>query len=187
MRPWVVLPVFFSLLVACGGPIDPDNAWTEVGVGQTGFESIEDGQVMEVELGAQGGMHIWVSMRAWGIDPGPSSMWQGLSEGSLPLIGFTITGPAGVHTPENVRPYVPDRAEGEYELLENLVTFDHFPELPDNWQDLDFDEVEAELENTDLQLGVELTDVLGTVVQDSVTIRLDFPAPSEEEEEELGR
>ena len=74
------------------------------------------------------------------------------------------------------RPYVLARLGGsEYELLDNLVQFDHFPELPENWQELDWGEVETEMEQMEIRLSVQITDAQGTVVEDDRLIRLDFP------------
>jgi hypothetical protein len=40
-----------------------------VGTGEWAFEPIEDEQEVELVAGSQGGYHIWVSMRAMGLDP----------------------------------------------------------------------------------------------------------------------
>ena len=168
---------------ACGPITDPDGAWAEVGAGQGEFSVIEDGAVFEVEQGAQGGMHIWVSARAYGIDPGPTEMWQGLVDGSLPLVRFDLASHQGVHTEDIERPYVLDRLGGSrYVLLNNLVQFDHFPELPENWQELDWGEVEAAMEELDFDLSVRFTDAEGTIVEDTRRIRLDFSVGQGDEE-----
>ncbi|MEE2828556.1 MAG: hypothetical protein VX498_05175, partial [Myxococcota bacterium] len=164
----------------------PDNAWAEVGVGDSRFESIEAGHLLEVERGSQGGMHVWISMRTAGIDPGPTDMWQGLVDGSLPLIGFSLEAPDGILTPDNSRPHILSRVGEEYWLLENLVTFDHFSDFPDDWSSIDWDAREAELEAVDLQLTVRVADAIGTELEHSTTVRLDFPPrPGDEEGSEL--
>ncbi len=175
--------MLFVASTACGPFTDPDGAWAEVGVGQDEFAAIEEGAVFSVEQGAQGGMHIWVSARAYGIDPGPTEMWQGLVDGSLPIVRFDLASTQGVHTVDVERPYVLDRlGDSRYALLNNLVQFDHFPELPDNWQELDWDEVEATMEGMDFELSVRFTDSEGTVVEDTRRIRLDFSAGQGDEE-----
>jgi hypothetical protein len=178
--------VLLVVSAACGPVTDPGGAWAEVGVGQDEFAAIEEGAVFVVEKGAQGGMHIWVSARVYGIDPGPTEMWQGLVDGSLPLVRFELASPQGVHTEASERPYVLDRLGGSrYALLNNLVQFDHFPELPDNWQELDWPAVEAAMEDIDFDLSVRFTDSEGTVVEDTRRIRLDFSV-GQGDEESLG-
>ena len=173
------LAIFLLTIVgstACGPVVDPADAWAELGGGLGEFVPFEEGAVFEVERGSQGGMHIWVGLRTYGIDPGPTEMWQGLVDGSLPIIRFDLASPEGVLTEDLERPYVLARLGGsEYELLDNLVQFDHFPELPENWQELDWGEVETEMEQMEIRLSVRITDAQGTVVEDDRLIRLDFP------------
>ncbi|MFW6050062.1 MAG: hypothetical protein ACODAU_02740 [Myxococcota bacterium] len=48
---------------------DAGAAWLEVGGGEWQFEPLEDGQEVELVRGGQGGYHVWVSLRAGGVDP----------------------------------------------------------------------------------------------------------------------
>ncbi len=41
----------------------------ELGTGDRGFEPIEDGQDLPMIEGAQGGWHLWISLRTTGLDP----------------------------------------------------------------------------------------------------------------------
>ena len=41
----------------------------ELGTGDRGFEPIEDGQDLPMIEGAQGGWHLWISLRTRGLDP----------------------------------------------------------------------------------------------------------------------
>lgn len=178
------LLLLLAFLSGCGPLVDPDQAWAEVGAGWDEFQTVEDGAIFSVEKGAQGGMHIWVSARTYAIDPGPLEMWQGLVDGSLPLVRFQIASPEGVLTEDIERPYVLERlGESHYVLLQNLVQFDHFPELPENWQELNWGEVEEAMEAMDITLSVRFTDAQGTVVEDTRSIRLDF---SETQGDEVG-
>lgn len=63
----------FALLAACD-PVDvgPDANIApslEVGTGDVAFTSFEDGDTLELVRGAQGAQHVWVALRASGIDP----------------------------------------------------------------------------------------------------------------------
>ena len=59
-----------GLLGACAAPVDdvPHEASLELGTGSWRFESLADGQEVELVRGAQGGWHVWVSLRVRGVD-----------------------------------------------------------------------------------------------------------------------
>ena len=53
------------VLAGCeGGP-----PLVEIGTGISQFEPLEDGQSMPLIAGAQGGWHLWIAVRARGVDP----------------------------------------------------------------------------------------------------------------------
>ncbi len=72
-----LLSILF-LLTACD-PIDARDAGAqpdanvppalEVGTGAVEFAAIGDGDTLLLERGPQGAQHVWVALRAWGIDP----------------------------------------------------------------------------------------------------------------------
>jgi hypothetical protein len=169
-------------LTGCADPsncsaLDPADARLELGEGQDHFSPLDPGTTMEVERGNQGGQHIWVAVRAEGIAPGSETLWDGLSNDDLPEVEAVVTGPDGVISADNRRPRVLARGErGEYLLLQNMVVIRHFAELPDNWAELDYAEVEADMEEVDHDLTVRIEDVCGVTVAASAPIRLDFPA-----------
>jgi hypothetical protein len=41
----------------------------EVGTGEGSFSSFEDGDTLRLFCGTQGLQHVWIALRAWGIDP----------------------------------------------------------------------------------------------------------------------
>ena len=45
-------------------------ATLELGVGENAFQPVQEGGVVEVEFGMQGGSHLWISLAASGIVPG---------------------------------------------------------------------------------------------------------------------
>jgi hypothetical protein len=55
-------------LTACGDAATEDVPSLELGTGSYRFEPLEDGQPVELVRGAQGGWHIWLSMRLRGVD-----------------------------------------------------------------------------------------------------------------------
>jgi len=155
--------------------VDPADAWVEVGDGEDAFAAIHEGQSFEVERGSQGGMHVWVSMQTGGIAPGSEDLWEGLREGDLPFVEFELEGPEGILSNENGRPMVLERVGGDYQLIHELVQFRHFAELPDDWELLDYELVEDELEQIDHVLRIRVSDSCGNVVEDERSIRLLFP------------
>ena len=166
----------------CEG-VRPEDGRLELGQGREAMTSLGEGATLQVERGSQGGMHVWASLWAEGIAPGPDDLWAGLRDGNLPLVGFVLSSDLGVHTPDNERRSVLERSGSGYEIVGSLVVFEHFPELPDNWTDLDYAEVEAEMEERDHQLLVSLQDACGTTLTDSRTVRLSFPPrPGDDDE-----
>jgi hypothetical protein len=54
-----------------GGPTEPDPSLRlELGTGQQ-FTPLADGETLLLQRGCQGGQHIFVSLRAWGLPPDP--------------------------------------------------------------------------------------------------------------------
>jgi hypothetical protein len=183
-RTLTTLSLMLALTVLLGGceeegceALDPDDAWALLGDGEAEAELliVEDGATFQVERGSQGGMHVWVAIAVGDIHPGPTDLWEGLRSGELPKFSIQLEGPHGVLTPENVRPQVLERGDGEYLLLHQQIQFRHFELLPDNWQDLDYAEVEADMETQDHLLRVRIEDACGTIVEDELPIRLSFP------------
>jgi len=70
MKTWHLL-VLALAQHACGetAPSDQDEPATlELGTGSWRFEPLEDGQEVELVHGAQGGWHMWISLRVTNID-----------------------------------------------------------------------------------------------------------------------
>lgn len=185
MRPVPLLAALLLLAAPVGcdevevdcDSLDPEAAWAELGQGEEAFSPLDPDTVMRVERGNQGGQHIWVSARLGDLNPGSEDLWDGLRNGDLPEVEFVVTGPDGIISPDNLRPMVLQRGEREdYLLMHNLVVIRHFAELPDDWAELDYAQVEADLEEVEHDLTVRIEDVCGTVVEHTTPILLDFPA-----------
>jgi hypothetical protein len=60
------------VLLGCAGAVPVDDtdheATLELGTGTWRFEPIEDGQEVPLIRGAQGGWHVWLSVRASGLE-----------------------------------------------------------------------------------------------------------------------
>ncbi len=79
MRLAPVLALALSLaavtLAGCAGASpEPTTASLELGTGTARFEPLADGAEVPMVKGAQGGWHVWVSVRAEGLDSGLGSI-----------------------------------------------------------------------------------------------------------------
>jgi hypothetical protein len=157
-----------------GGPAT--GAWVELLTGDIQAESLSDNQVLAVERGSQGGVHIYGSLRAGGIARGSEDEYEALLSGDRPLVEFILAAEYGVLSNSNVvREFLPLDDSGDLYLVGRRVIFRHYSELPEDWQELDWAEVEERLEEDELTFRVQITDSRGRFAEDSKTIRLDFP------------
>ncbi|WP_437665326.1 hypothetical protein [Sorangium sp. So ce1182] len=64
------LVVLLGLAPGCaGGDEAPGQGIVELGTGEWRFEPLADGQEVELAHGAQGGWHLWTSVRTLGLEP----------------------------------------------------------------------------------------------------------------------
>jgi hypothetical protein len=64
------LVVLLALAPGCGGGGEPPaQGIAELGTGEWQFEPLADGQEVELAHGAQGGWHLWTSVRTLGLEP----------------------------------------------------------------------------------------------------------------------
>ena len=161
----------------CGDDLAP---LLEVGDGTHGFLSIDDGAVLQVERGSQGGQHIWAGLVASGLHPGSEDISEGLRNDDLPWIRFELESVEGVHSNENLQRRPLDRYDdGSFGLETRQVPFRHWPVLPDDWAEQDIGDREAFMESLDFVLRATVEDACDDTVTDEVTVRLAFP-PREE-------
>jgi hypothetical protein len=169
----VVRVVAVLLLIAGCAPVEP---WIEVGSGDGGFASLDDGDVLRVENGSQGGRHVWVALRADGIDPGSQSDADAMLLGDRPLVDLRLEGPDGVYSLDMSRHIALPAADGPgYELSEQLLPFRLYATLPEDWQNTDWEAVERELGAETFELTATLEDAEGVQLVDRRTVGLQFP------------
>jgi len=121
-------------------------------------------------------VHIYGSLRTGGIERGSEDEYQALLSGDRPLVEFSLEAEYGVISNSNiVREFLSTDESGDLLLIGRRVIFRHYSELPEDWQQLDWSEVEDRLEEEELIFRVEITDSRGRFAQDSKTIRLEFP------------
>ena len=87
------------ILAACGA--GPESGEFEVGTGTWRFESVVDGQPVDLVRGAQGGWHVWVSVRATDVANGDT-----LTLETLPANGSRPTPVSYTHLTLPTTPYV---------------------------------------------------------------------------------
>jgi len=57
-----------AALSGCTAPVEGEG-WVALGTGEWRFEPLTDGQPVPLIAGAQGGHHVWTSLRTTGLDP----------------------------------------------------------------------------------------------------------------------
>ena len=94
----------FSIVVAlaAGGGCaasDPGSAIADLGVGHQSWQPLADGDVVELQLGPQGGRHMLGNVRI-------EHLWPGEREDGTdaPRVGFTVTDEDGAVWSADVRP-----------------------------------------------------------------------------------
>ena len=189
--PTTTALITWSLWAATGlGGCDPSlgpsggssSAWVELYTGELALEPLEQGQTLLVERGSQGGVHLWGSLRAGGLSRGSEDEYEALLSGDRPLVEFTLEAPYGLLSNDNlVRQYLQEDQEGGMILVGRRVIFRHYSELPEDWQQLDWEQVEQRIEQEDLTLRVTITDSRGRWAEDSRNIHVQFP-PREQEQ-----
>jgi hypothetical protein len=161
----------------CNDAIAP---WIEIGEGSEGFAALEDGDVLAVERGSQGGQHVWASVRGDGLHPGSPDISEGLRNDDLPWIEFALIGPDGVYSNENLlRQPLQPLPEGGYGFLERRVPFRYWSVLPDDWAEIPRAQREDEIEAMEFLLRVSIDDACGDELEDSRMVHIVFPESSE--------
>jgi len=61
----------WALVAAAGCAADSAPARLEVGTGSGTFQSVASGATVPIVCGPQGGQHVWMSLRAQNLEPGP--------------------------------------------------------------------------------------------------------------------
>ena len=62
-------PLLALLLMWSCNPEPPPEPSLSIGTGESQYEAFEDGQTLNIVAGCQGLQHIWMGLRAEGIDP----------------------------------------------------------------------------------------------------------------------
>ena len=94
------LPLVLTLVVVLGSvagcasePVDePDAVVLELGTGAWRFEPLEDGQRVDLIRGAQGGWHVWTSVRSAGFAPDDAllELETQIADESMPAIETSV-------------------------------------------------------------------------------------------------
>lgn len=106
----IVALLFAAALLGCASevPVEPGEASLELGTGSWRFESIEDGESVELVRGAQGGWHVWLSVRVEGMttEPPPLTLTMQPADGSREPDTLNVT-----------LPFDPPRADGARQMV----------------------------------------------------------------------
>ncbi|MGF1467846.1 MAG: hypothetical protein ACFCGT_17135 [Sandaracinaceae bacterium] len=85
MGRWAALVPAFAVLAACG-PAGSGTASLELGTGTFRFQELQDGDQVDLVRGAQGGWHVWLSLRTLGLPGQEASLLIGMerADGTRP-------------------------------------------------------------------------------------------------------
>lgn len=127
-----------------------EDATCTLGTGPTTYVSLEDGDDLDIEQGAQGGFHIFGSIRVTGVLPGDPDDPQGPDSAD---IDFTVTTDDGTEVGRaRLRGPLKVRSDGQVELVGEVVPLD-IDQIDDvAWQEATF--------------AVTVDDACGTSVND---------------------
>ena len=162
-------------LVACEPALDACesagayDASIVMGSGENQFLSLEDGEVVTMHSGIQGGFHVYGSIRTQGLVPGRDLIMGGVDSGVEVVfelysedadVGYGMRSEA-----------VLSGDESDAELLGQLVYLDfwdlEYDEEEDSYVSIDPTEIEFTME-------VQVTDSCGVTVSDSRQVYLDY-------------
>ena len=153
MSRWGLLPL---LLVGCGAG-DPqgdcalsDDPTLEIGAGATTFETLQDGDPIELVHGPQGGYHLEIALRGFGID-------------GSDLVAGSMSGTIGGQGLASSKPWLDFRCNAETGTLDALGT------------NLIYDAQPADLDGQTTEVLISITDASGTVVEDTATLLIEDP------------
>lgn len=162
-------PILLALLAGCpggdhNGP--PEDACAlaamevptaTLGTGSTLFAGLADGDDVEIHQGAQGGFHVWGSVRVTGLYAGDSDH---PGEPENPELVFQVTDQGGalVGDTGSLRRPLKVRRDGQVELVGEIV-----PLMIGSVDDLAFQQA---------TITVSVVDFCGTTVMDTRSVRL---------------
>lgn len=163
--------VVMAALAACSDPLeDPPERCDELattaptaalGTGSVIYAPVNSGDELEIVQGAQGGYHVWGSVRVTGVHPG---VWGDLGSPLNPEVQFALDLDEGGRVSQSItvrRPFKV-RSDGDVELVGEAVGL-LIGSIDDAaWRDARF--------------SISITDTCGTTVSDAVDVAL-VPAP----------
>ena len=133
---------------------------------------LEDGVVLSVVRGLQGGFHTYLSVEARGMAVGADNLMDGLSDQTLPVTHWEILAPDGVVTVEQEHWTVAEGSAEAWVTGPHLVVMQYF-EVPPA---AGFERVEREaaLETMEMELTLRVVDHCGREASASRTVWLAF-------------
>ncbi len=153
-----------------------DGPAAEIGTGTTSWAPVEEGQVLPVERGSQGGVHVRGAVRTWGVVPGSADDVAAWTNNDRPTLDFALSTEEGrLSITDPIRRALRPGDDGGSDLFGVIVQFHPWVVLPEDWSGIDWVAEEARLEATDLLLSVRVEDQAGVVVVDERSVRIDFP------------
>jgi len=165
----------------CGNPTDPAVLPL---LGSSPSLLLEDGAVLSVVQGLQGGFHTYLSVQAQGMAVGADNLMEGMSDESLPVTHWEILAPDGAVTVEQEHWTVAEGTPEQWVTGPHLVVMQYFEVPPASG----FDRLEREeaLESMELDLSLRVVDHCGRQASTSRTVWLEFEEGEPDEDNDSG-
>ncbi len=141
-------------------------------VGSSAATRLEDGAVLAVVQGLQGGFHTYLSVQAEGMAVGADNLMDGMSDETLPVTHWEILAPDGVVTVEQEHWTVAEGTQSKWVTGPHLVVMQYFEDPPA--EGFDRDDREAALETMELELTLRVVDYCGREAATSRAVWLEF-------------
>ncbi len=154
------------------GPID-----IKLAHGTPPFVSLDDDDTLPIAFGLQGGFHVLLCVSTSGLAPGSPTLTQGITNGDLPTVLWTLSHADGALSSETPRravaAAVDDTAAAPWTRFESqLVVLRYFVDPPASF---DSAARETELERDTFVLTAEVEDACGRRATASQQVRVSFP------------
>ena len=178
-----------ALLLGCHEPAGAHDASPELGPcgvatspavvplsGLSPHPPVEDGAVLPVVRGQQGGFHTYLSVGAQGLEPGSDSLEAGLRAADLPVTRWRLISADGLVTVEQEHWTVAEPDGDGWVTGPHLVVMQYYENPPS--EGFDRDAREATLEAESLRLEVDVADVCSRGASATRSVRIRFAEPS---------
>jgi len=133
---------------------------------------VDEGTLLPVFHGLQGGFHVFLALEVSNLDPGSDTLLEGLGREDLPQVTFTLRAPDGLINVASPQQSLADVIDEGWRIGPELVVLRYYEELP--LEGFDTVEREAELERFVIDIEAHVEDVRGATGSATTQAQLVF-------------